>query len=305
MGSQTAQADKVFLRKKHAARPEISQVHFKQPLKKYPGITSSCECFHFTVQKGILRQLEESWQDQLWAFLLRLCSLSQTYLSSEEGFMGNEKGESKHSVSKLKESVAVLLLLWFFSGHEHLVCADRTRLFPCICWTPVTTQAITFWLCLCRLVSFFPVIVTKPLAFTISQPSFSTSWGPFAWLQPYSCTKPCPNLMSVFETRLIDAKDLKRLLYVRLCTRPFIWNLKSFILWKAWWKDDDACQLRLPFALYPRGSARTENKLRKRTAERKWKLEREREKEFITVNANEMFPAYNSLSLSALIKEET
>lgn len=65
------------------------------------------------------------------------------------------------------------------------------------------------------------------------------------------------------------------------------------------------CQLRLPFALYPRGSARTENVLCKRTAERENESLREREKEFITVNANEMFPAYNGLSLSALIKEET
>lgn len=64
------------------------------------------------------------------------------------------------------------------------------------------------------------------------------------------------------------------------------------------------CQLRLPFALYPRGSARAENELCKRTAQRENESFREGEKEFITVNVNEMFPAYNSLSLSALIKEE-
>lgn len=63
-----------------------------------------------------------------------------------------------------------------------------------------------------------------------------------------------------------------------------------------------AHQLSVPFALHPGGSAWTENELCKRTAERENESLREQEKEFITVNANEMFPEYNGLSLSALIK---
>lgn len=62
-----------------------------------------------------------------------------------------------------------------------------------------------------------------------------------------------------------------------------------------------AHQLSMPFALHPGGSAWTENELCKRENESL----REREKEFITVNANEMFPEYNGLSLSALIKGKT
>lgn len=205
-------------------------------------------------------------------------------------FWNWERIASIHSVSKLEESVAVFLgcWLWFFSRH--------LRLFPCICETPVTTRPITLWLFLRRLVFFFffPVIVAKLVAFTISQASFTIYPRLFVWLQLYSCTKLCPNLMSVFETRLIDAKDLKRVLYAGKCA----------IEKKSWWKDDDVCQLRLPFALYTRGSARTENELCKPTAERENESLREWEKEFITVNANEMFPAYNSLSLSVLIKEE-
>lgn len=148
-------------------------------------------------------------------------------------FFGNEKGERVSILSrKLEESVAVCpgCWLWFFSRHEHLVWADETRLFPCISWnTCDNTRHHCVWLCLRWLVCFFfpPVIVEIPTAFTIFQSSFSSSPRPFAWLLLYSCAKLCPNLMSVFETRLIDAKDLKRLLYTRQRARLFIWNLKS------------------------------------------------------------------------------
>lgn len=152
-----------------------------------------------------------------------------------------------------------------------------------------------------------PVIVVKPMAFTISQSSSSIYPRPFFLITAIQLHETLPK----FDEHLWNTSDwCKRLEKTSLCkaVRKAL-HLKSkkvwsFIQWKAWWKDDDVRQLGLPFALYPKGSARTENELCKRMAERENESLREQEKEFITVNANEMFPAYNSLSLSALIKEE-
>lgn len=141
------------------------------------------------------------------------------------------------------------------------------------------------------------------MAFTISQSSFSIYPTPFDWLQLYSFAQIW--WASLKHVWLMEEMPVCEAVRKRL----FIWNLKSFILWKAWWKDDDVCQLGLPFALYPKKDLPGQRMSYASERQRKWernkmKARESGEKEFITVYANEMFPPYNSLSLSALIKEE-
>lgn len=125
---------------------------------------------------------------------------------------------------------------------------------------------------------FPPVIVAKPMAFTISQSSFSIYPRPFAWLQLYSFAQIWwASLKHVW----LMQKTWKDFFMWGGALRLFIWNLKSlkFYSMKSLVKSWRCVPIRIAFCPLSERICQDREWVmqangRERERERKWKLER-------------------------------
>lgn len=204
-----------------------------------------------------------------------------------------EERRKEQAVGLKVRRIYLVFLCWVSQTADRLFQLMAQPRFPCLWNTCVKT---TPWALGPRCLQWFnrgfnaAIVLKKYYNPALSSHTHS------AWLQIRSCIHTELTFWNLSDW---CEKGWKGCFVEASFARLLIWNINnwsSFFLlgWLA--RNEYVCQLRFPSALQ-------DDPARWRTSRKteEWKGE---EKEFITVNANETVPAYNSVSLSELIREK-